>query len=284
MTLVLSGDVGGTRIKLGLVDAASGQVLARATIPAEAAGGLAARLPAIAAAWTECLHDAGVAAGSVHHAALGLPCAISADGRRVLGTPASKFADAPSLDLAGWATASGWTLRLENDARCALAGELAFGALRGSAHAALVTLGTGIGVAVACDGRLLRGAGQATLMFGHLPQESGPACICGRAGCAEAQAGGWAFARDGQPWPGPQREHALTVWTRVLDAIATAYDPALIAVGGGLAAADPTLVAELSARLAACPRLAGPAPAVVAAALGEAGPLLGAARIALETT
>jgi glucokinase len=279
MSAVLVGDVGGSRIKLGVV--VDGRVVARRVIAAEAATGLAARLPAIADAWRVCAEQAGVAP---RHAALALPMAIDAAGTRVLGTPAGKFADATALDLPAWAAGCGWSLRLEHDARAALAGEAAAGALRGRADAAIVMLGTGIGVAVRCAGRTMRGAGQAGLMLGHLPSGPGPACMCGRQGCAEARAGAWAFRRDGLPWPGPQRAHAVAVWTDVLETICTAYDPAAIALGGGLVAADPALVGDLAATLAARPRLAGPPPQVVASMLGEDGPLIGLAAGILEST
>ncbi|MFM2092455.1 MAG: hypothetical protein RLZZ127_2944 [Planctomycetota bacterium] len=272
MSAVLCADVGGSWIKLGVV--VDGVVRARQTIDAGARAGLGARLPAIAAAWHALADTTGV---RPRRAALALPLAIDAGGRRVLGAPAGKFADAPELDLPAWAAGHGWDLRLEHDARAALAGERAAGTLRGEPDAALVMLGTGIGVAVACAGRVVRGAGQAGLMLGHLPAGDGPPCICGRSGCAEARAGAWAFRRDGLPWPGPQRSHAIAVWAGVLDAIAIAYDPAVIALGGGLLAADPGLLTDLRAALARAPRLAGAPPRLVAAALGGDGPLLGLA-------
>jgi glucokinase len=278
--LVFAADIGGTRIKLGLVDVDTFTVLARKTIPAMAVEGLQARLPAMAEAWKSCAREAGVEEGLVRRVGMGLPCVISADGTRVLGTPAGKFTDAPALDLAAWAAGRGWRLRMENDARCALAGEMACGALKGHPDVAMVMLGTGIGVAVASGGRLFHGAGQASLMFAHISQAIGPACICGRTGCAEARAGGWAFARDGLSWPGPQRPTALEVWAGVLDAICTAYDPTHIVIGGGLVAADPSLVDDLQSLLDQCPRLAGRAPALIASELGESGPLLGASALA----
>lgn len=278
--LVFAADIGGTRIKLGLVDADTFTVLARKTIPAMAREGLHGRLPAMAEAWQSCAKEAGVQAGLVRRVGMGLPCVISADGSRVLGTPSGKFSDAPVLDLAAWAAGHGWRLTLENDARCALAGEMASGALRSYPDVAMVMLGTGIGVAVASGGRLFHGAGQASLMFAHIPQATGPACVCGRTGCAEARAGGWAFERDGLSWPGPQRPAALGVWAGVLDAICTAYDPTHIVIGGGLVAADSSLVVDLQLILDQCPRLAGNAPVLVASELGESGPLLGASALA----
>jgi hypothetical protein len=67
------------------------------------------------------------------------------------------------------------------------------------------------------------------------------------------------------------------VWAGVLDAVATAYDPAVIALGGGLLAADPGLLTDLRIALDGTPRLAGPPPRLVATTLGEDGPLLGLA-------
>src|SRR5215204_3694916 len=44
-----------------------------------------------------------------------------------------------------------------NDAQAALLGEAWLGAARGTRHAIMLTLGTGVGGAIMCDGRLLRG-------------------------------------------------------------------------------------------------------------------------------
>ena len=57
---VLVADIGGSRIKCGLV--MNQQVLARRTIDAHAEAGLAARLPAIAQAWQQCEVEAQVTA------------------------------------------------------------------------------------------------------------------------------------------------------------------------------------------------------------------------------
>jgi glucokinase len=278
-TLIFAADIGGTRIKLGLVDVGAFAVLARETIPAIAGEGVAARLPFVVEAWLSCAKSAGIDPSTVTRVGMGLPCAISADGSSVLGTPAGKFTDAPQFDFAKWAADHGWQIRMENDARCALAGEMVCGSLKNHPNVAMVTLGTGIGVAVAVGGKILRGAGQGSLMFAHMAQASGPECICGRRGCAEARAGGWAFQRDGLPWPGPQRAEALEVWAQVLDAICTAYDPTHITMGGGLVAADQSLINDLQTLLDRQPRLAGKAPTLVTSALGESGPLLGASVI-----
>ncbi len=55
----------------------------------------------------------------------------------------------------------------DNDAKAALAGEVAFGAARGKRNVMLLTLGTGIGGAILCDGQLLRGASGVAGHLGH---------------------------------------------------------------------------------------------------------------------
>ena len=55
---VLACDLGGTRMKIGLVR--DGGVLARTSAPAHSQQGLAPQLPALEAAWLELLAEAGL--------------------------------------------------------------------------------------------------------------------------------------------------------------------------------------------------------------------------------
>lgn len=78
------------------------------------------------------------------------------------------------------------SVRADNDAKAALAGEIAWGAARGLRNALLLTLGSGIGGAVVCDGVMLRGATHVAGHFGHiLADPHGPPCMCGAHGCLE---------------------------------------------------------------------------------------------------
>lgn len=77
-------------------------------------------------------------------------------------------------------------IRGDNDAKAALAGEIAWGAARGLRNALLLTLGSGVGGAVVCDGHMLRGATHVAGHFGHiLADPHGPPCMCGARGCLE---------------------------------------------------------------------------------------------------
>lgn len=80
----------------------------------------------------------------------------------------------------------GIPIRGDNDAKAALAGEIAWGAARGRRNALLLTLGSGVGGAVVCDGVMLRGATHVAGHFGHiLADPHGAPCMCGARGCLE---------------------------------------------------------------------------------------------------
>ena len=89
---------------------------------------------------------------------------------------------------------------VDNDANVALLAEHRGGAARGLRHAAMLTLGTGIGGGLLIDGRIYRGAVGAAAELGHMVIEAdGPPCQgnCPNHGCLEALASGTALAREG---------------------------------------------------------------------------------------
>jgi glucokinase len=88
---------------------------------------------------------------------------------------------------------------MDNDANAAALGELVFGAGRGCRHLIYVTVSTGIGAGLVIDGKVHRGANSMAGELGHthlVPY--GPKCTCGRLGCLESVASGWAVAKAAQ--------------------------------------------------------------------------------------
>jgi glucokinase len=78
------------------------------------------------------------------------------------------------------------SIAADNDARVALAGEVAWGAARQCRNVVMLTLGTGVGGGIVADGRVLRGATGAAGHLGHLTVDPfGVLCICGNRGCLE---------------------------------------------------------------------------------------------------
>jgi predicted NBD/HSP70 family sugar kinase len=123
-----------------------------------------------------------------------------------------------------------------NDAEAAALGE---SVLRGLVDLAYMGLGTGIGGAIVLEGRVAQ-----TEVFGHRTGYSDLPCPCGRVGCLETVAAGWAL-----PSPVPAEKIP-----EVASALATALEdpslPNLVVVAGGLAADNPAIVEELRARVA----------------------------------
>ena len=99
---------------------------------------------------------------------------------------------------------------IENDADAAALGEAAWGAGQGAARCIYVTVSTGIGCGILLDGRLYRGAGGAHPELGHIliDPSQGSQCYCGGNGCWESLASGPALAA----WYSAQRrERGLEV-------------------------------------------------------------------------
>ena len=89
-------------------------------------------------------------------------------------------------DIVGPALPAGVPIAADNDARVALAGEVAWGAARKCRNVVMLTLGTGVGGGIVADGRVLRGATGAAGHIGHLTVDPfGVLCICGNRGCLE---------------------------------------------------------------------------------------------------
>jgi glucokinase len=85
---------------------------------------------------------------------------------------------------------------LENDANCAALGEAWLGAARHAAHMCMITLGTGIGGGLICDGRVWQGMTGMAGEIGHINVDpDGPKCGCGSYGCVEQFASATAVLR-----------------------------------------------------------------------------------------
>lgn len=185
---VIGLDLGGTKIAAALV-AADGTVLARHSLPTPATEGAEAVLDALAEAartvWTPGTTAIGVAAAGVVDPATGTVTSATDTIRGWAGT-------ALATGLAG---RTGLPVACDNDVRAAAATELA--GPHGDADGPGITMiyaavGTGVGGAVAVDGRMLHGAAGIAGHLGHLPspEADGLPCTCGATGHLEAIAAG----------------------------------------------------------------------------------------------
>lgn len=85
----------------------------------------------------------------------------------------------------------------ENDVNSCAVGELKFGMGKEYGSFGWMTVSTGVGGAVVCDGQLIRGAHGYAGEFGHIKVEydNPRTCPCGQSGCLEAHGSGTALNR-----------------------------------------------------------------------------------------
>ena len=214
----------------------------------------------------------------------------------------------------------GLPVYVDNDTNAALVAEHRRGAARGAEHAAMLTLGTGIGGALLLGGRLYRGARGFGGELGHMVVDlDGPDCqgACPGRGCLEVMASGTAIGaaavEAARATPESELGRRLAQGREITGALATelAYDgdeqagAVLESVGRRLGAGIVSVVNALNPRIvvigggavAAGDLLLDPARRVVAehalppgredvrivpAEFGEESGMIGAAVLALE--
>jgi glucokinase len=242
----------------------------------------------------------------------GIPALVSS-GRSVASVHLP-LDDVPFGDL--MAERLGMPVLVDNDVNAAVLAEHRFGAARGTSHAVMFALGTGIGGGLVLDGRLYRGATGAAGELGHMVAEvNGPPCPCGGRGCLEVLASGTAIgiagteaARAHPRSPLGKRlgeegairgsyvtelahagdelavEAVCSVGRRLgagLVSILNILDPEVAVIGGGAVAAGDLLLGPAREVLEA-QGLGPPRMRVVPARFGDEAGMLGAALIALD--
>lgn len=94
--------------------------------------------------------------------------------------------------------ALGVPVRVTNDANAAAMGEMTYGAARGMKNFIMITLGTGVGSGIVCDGRVIYGSDGFAGELGHVivdHSEQARPCGCGRKGCLETYCSATGVAR-----------------------------------------------------------------------------------------
>jgi predicted NBD/HSP70 family sugar kinase len=117
-------------------------------------------------------------------------------------------------------------LHIDNGAKTIGQAELWFGAGRGTRHAVVCLIGSGVGASIIAPGSH-RGSSASPGEWGHTTiVVGGRACRCGSRGCLEAYVGAEAILdRYGRSQPGDDEETALAV---LLDAAATSAEAAKV--------------------------------------------------------
>ncbi len=187
-------DVGGTTIKMGLFDM-NGNVLEKWEIPSITANGGERILPDIVESILHTLAKMEIKQEEVAGIGLGVP------------GPVDAFGTVYKTANLGWDTvfnipeAFGEYLKLPvmagNDANVAALGEMWQGGGKGYKDLVVVTLGTGVGGGIICNGHMVTGASGAAGEIGHIhiEDEETEECGCQNTGCLEQYASATGIVR-----------------------------------------------------------------------------------------
>ena len=106
--------------------------------------------------------------------------------------------------------ALGIPCRVTNDANAAAMGEMTYGVARGMKNFIMITLGTGVGSGIVCDGKIVYGSDGFAGELGHLViDHSGRSCGCGRKGCLETYTSATGVARTAREFLANRSEESL---------------------------------------------------------------------------
>ncbi|TCR82410.1 ROK family transcriptional regulator [Rhizobium sp. BK376] len=292
---VFGVDVGGTKVHAALADL-SGTIVGEIVEPTDGRGG--ERIIEQVARISDALIDkTGVAQKSVKVGAIGIPGAVHPRNRHLTMVP--NIAGLTDLDFeAALKKRLGYEILIENDVNMAAKGEQWLGNGRNIDNFVFVALGTGIGMGIVNEGRIIRGARGAageistlpigadpfdsrTFTAGALESSIGSIAIRGR---YEAMGGAPGltvrelFERKDDPLAATVIDEVARVVATALVAISAIVDPEMVIFGGSVGA-RPELVERITFHLARCV----PVPlSCTISPLGSQAGLFGAIAIAME--
>src|SRR5712691_3724123 len=313
--LICAVDLGGTNLRAANVDR-DGRIYERVRTTTPESDKPEDIVSAIAAAVRECETEGLNRGAKIEAISVVVPGSVQVGTGVVVNAP--NIPSLPGFRLApALSEALDRSVLLENDANAAALGEMWRGAARDCKTIICLTLGTGVGGAIILDGQLWRGADGTAGELGHTSVEpfGGVKCKCGNVGCLEVYASGTAIvrmAREGlaQHPSSSLNSISLAEWTseRIARAaierdplalevfrkagaylgiamanVINIFNPEMIVIGGGMAAAWDLFIEHARAEVA---RRAFPVPAarcqIVRAECGDDAGLLGAAWLAFE--
>lgn len=265
-------DIGGTAVKLGIVDEA-GRVLLKGEESVSFDGYQTPVLTTVRRAAKEFLTANSIPAESLE--GIGVSATGQIDSRKgiVAGTCGNFPNYIGSPIKAALEEDFGLPVTVANDANCMTLGEVWVGAAQGYTDVIGVTLGTGVGGGILTGGRLLEGAQGLGGELGHYRTHAldGVDCTCGAKGCWERYAATTALVRaakekdpawqDGRAiFAAVKADNAtalalLDAWTdeiaQGLAGMVHIFNPQLILIGGGVSAQQKLLVDPIAARVKA---------------------------------
>ena len=189
-------DIGGTTVKCGLFTT-DGDLLKKWEIPTDKENNGENILPDIAAAINAVSMENNINKDDIAGIGMGIPGPVTSEGIVLkcanLGWGIINAGEIMEK-LTGLKTVAG------NDANVAALGEMWRGAAKGYDNVVMITLGTGVGGGIICDGRIICGSNGAGGEIGHIivnPDEE-DRCGCGGCGHLEQYASATGIVRMGK--------------------------------------------------------------------------------------
>ena len=265
-------DIGGTAVKLGIVDEA-GRVLLKGEESVSFDGYQTPVLTTVRRAAKEFLTANSIPAESLE--GIGVSATGQIDSRKgiVAGTCGNFPNYIGSPIKAALEEDFGLPVTVANDANCMTLGEVWVGAAQGCTDVIGVTLGTGVGGGILTGGRLLEGAQGLGGELGHYRTHAldGVDCTCGAKGCWERYAATTALVRAAKEkdpaWQDGRAIFAaaeagnetvlalLDAWTdeiaQGLAGMVHIFNPQLILIGGGVSTQQKLLIEPIAAKVKA---------------------------------
>ena len=180
---VIGIDMGGTNTEFAIVSA-RGDIVARDSIPTRGHATVNEYVDRLYDALMPYVDRLGLA-GKLRGIGAGVPCVNRATG---CIEDATNMPWPLPIPLARMLSEKfGIPASITNDANAAAAGEMAYGRARGYKNFIMITLGTGVGSGIVCDGHLMSGSRGYAGELGHVVvnKHSDRVCGCGRRGCLE---------------------------------------------------------------------------------------------------
>jgi len=254
--ITIGVDVGGTNVKLGLVDD-QGRVFSRSRLITKSYSPQPALLiNAMADGIHRMLQESEIKLSHVAGIGIGLPGLVDPLSGHVIFLPnIPKWRNIPLRQILQKKT--GLPVFLDNDVNVITLGEWQFGAGQGTQNMIGMTLGTGVGAGLILNGLLYRGPGFAAGELGHMPINlKGPKCTCPSYACLESYVGNQRLIKRAvkrfrrkditlemiSDLAGRHDPEALAFWKEVglevgsaLVGVVNLLNPEKIVIGGGIA-------------------------------------------------
>ena len=299
--MILSIDIGGTAVKMGLVDH-EGAIYARheASVCFDHY-----QTPILTTVIREA--QAFLARESAQIEGIGVSATGQVDDRAgaVIGTNGKIPHYEGAQIKRDMEAAFGVPVFALNDANAAALGECFAGRAKCVQNVLMVTLGTGVGGGIVLGGKIFGGTRGIAGELGHFTlYQDGPRCPCGKRGCFESYAATTALVRRAKEATGEADMNGRIVFSRAADgdqamlAVLSAwiddiaagisglvhiFNPQMVLIGGGVSAQEALLIAPLRERVlrSVMPRFAE-CLQLEAATLGNDAGMIGAARFYLD--